>query len=413
MCTTTGKGKIHTPILPNESTFDLQSHTGLRGLCALWVVLFHNFLWGSYGNIINLYASVAMPIFFILSGFSLSIFYGSKINNNNDFKKNFYRNRFARIYPMYILTLIVMLPLKFTDFGGPKIFVDGSVAQWISQIITNILLVNRWLWPLKLSYPINGPSWFVSVLWFQYMIFPYSIKCYRSINRKILSIAHHIILTVFISTFLMRKMNFVAATMTIISPGFLMFHTGMLCGFWCEDKIIEIKGKQNDSNFSHRFQMKWAKYADISSILLFSWVFVSTILKGAFEINYKANFVIQIYGTPLMIVMIISLTLDGGKSRIGKLCRLDVFQFLGKISMSLYLIHFPIMQYFCLILRYAAPNLLTLTDHRPMVMPNGTMPWWGVFIMVPISVLAAYLLEHYVETPCRKFIKIQRKINED
>ena len=351
--------------------------------------------------------SVAMPIFFILSGFSLSVIYGSQ--NEEDFnKKNFYRNRFARIYPTYFLTLLLALPLKFTDFGGPEKYLDSNTTKWIITIITNILLIDVWF----LTIPINGPSWFVSILWFQYMIFPCTIKCYRHIKRRILCmIFPHVIGTMVLSTILYILVNFPAATMNIISPGFFMFHTGILCGLWCKEKTIEIY-QNNDTDVRNKFQMKWAIYADISTSILFLWSSISTLLQAIFRIKYKANFFIQIYGIPLMIIMIISLTLDGGKSRMSKICRHDKMQFLGRISMSLYLIHYPLIQYFCVILQCVAPNLLELTEYENKLMVGGTMPFWGIFIMVPISLLAAYVLERFIETPCRNFLRSNKRPND-
>ena len=366
---------------------DLESHLGLRGLCALWVLLFHNFNLGSHGNVINLNGSTAMPIFFILSGFSLSAIY--RPINDKEFKKSeFYRNRFARIYPVYILTLLFSLPLKFTDFTHTKIWNEDSISKLTLTIIANMNLVHMWVFPHLPN--INGPSWFVSILWFQYVIFPLSIKYYKKIKRTILCIAIHVILVALISTFLLTKFNFVVATMNIISPSFLMFHTGILAGLWCEEKTNEMEQKSNDER--NKINMQWSKYADISALLLFSWVFISTILQAVFRIRYRANFIIQIYGTPLMIIVIISLTLDGGKSRIAKLCKLNTSIFLGKISMSLYLVHHTLTLYFCLILQYIAPDLLQLTAYTSRLLNGSTMPWWGIFIMVPISLAAACFL---------------------
>ena len=168
--------------LHNACTVDLESHNGLRGLCALWVVFFHNFHLGSYGDIIMLNGSVAMPIFFILSGFSLSVTYGS--HNLEDFdKNNFYRNRFARIFPVYIATSILALPLLFTDFGL-KSFKDSNGITWVLTALTNILLVNMWILPLLTSFSIRAPSWFASVLW-DYLVLSFSVEHFNHADNNI------------------------------------------------------------------------------------------------------------------------------------------------------------------------------------------------------------------------------------
>ena len=264
-----------------------------------------------------------------------------------------------------------------------------------------------WILPLPTSFSINGPAWFVSVLWFQYMIFPYSIEYFKHAENKIFYMVIHVILTAFLSTAIFfTTLNFRLATMNLISPGFLMFHTGILCGCWCEEKTAEMKQSRSLSN---KNQMKWSVYADISTSLLFSWTFLSTILQACCGIRYKASFIIQIYGTPLMIMMIISLALDGGRSRIAKICRLDALQFLGKISMSLYFVHYLLIQYFCFILQFISPKLLHLSNHKLKWIRFGSMPWWGVFITVPVSILIGYLLEQFVETPCRNLLRTKKR----
>jgi peptidoglycan/LPS O-acetylase OafA/YrhL len=49
------------------------AHTGMRGLLAMWLVIFHCLL---YSLNWNLYGSALMPVFFLLSGYSLAIGYG-------------------------------------------------------------------------------------------------------------------------------------------------------------------------------------------------------------------------------------------------------------------------------------------------------------------------------------------------
>lgn len=45
---------------------------GLRGVAAVWIVLFHSFHYSKI-NYINLQGSTLMPLFFLLSGFTLTI----------------------------------------------------------------------------------------------------------------------------------------------------------------------------------------------------------------------------------------------------------------------------------------------------------------------------------------------------
>ena len=62
----------------NSDRVDKGSLNGLRGIFAFHVMVFHAcmFLGGGTWPKINLYANIDMPLFFLLSGFSLVLAYG-------------------------------------------------------------------------------------------------------------------------------------------------------------------------------------------------------------------------------------------------------------------------------------------------------------------------------------------------
>merc|ERR1719491_2583259 len=97
-----------------RSHVNMKSHEGLRGLCCLWVLLFHCVEFTSKRTLIHLNGSVAMTVFFLLSGFSLGAVHGPKENMD---KLKFYRKRFLRTYPVHFITTFACLGLIFTDFG--------------------------------------------------------------------------------------------------------------------------------------------------------------------------------------------------------------------------------------------------------------------------------------------------------
>jgi peptidoglycan/LPS O-acetylase OafA/YrhL len=70
------------------------------------------------------------------------------------------------------------------------------------------------------------------------------------------------------------------------------------------------------------------------------------------------------------------------------------FLFLGRISLALYLIHEPIIQY----VAWAARPAQAWSSNMPM-------PLWGIAIVLPVSLVLATLLERTIETPARNFIR--------
>src|ERR1700744_4959496 len=82
---------------------DIPALTGLRGVAALWVVLFHMELETPIPIIEKGYLGV--DIFFILSGFILMHVYADRKEFNYN---EFVRARLARIYPLHMLSLVVL-----------------------------------------------------------------------------------------------------------------------------------------------------------------------------------------------------------------------------------------------------------------------------------------------------------------
>ena len=115
---------------------------GLRGLFAFHVMAFHAciFMTGGVEPVVNLYAQVDMPLFFLLSGFCLALAYGKTPWNGStrccfgcktttsdgvDLENpdqeikifnswEFYKKRFIRILPLHYLGhILVIMVWKF------------------------------------------------------------------------------------------------------------------------------------------------------------------------------------------------------------------------------------------------------------------------------------------------------------
>jgi len=396
---------------------DMESHNGLRGFCCLWVLIFHSVNFGSYGNIVDLNGSVAMPIFFILSGFSLGVVYGKKDKVD---KLTFYRNRFVRIYPVYVLTTMLAFGLYWTNFGyiGLEIVYNVPVYDWAKMWGINLLLINFWLVGLPINYiPINPPAWFVSVLWFQYAVFPYTLPVMKRIKNRCTWIAAFYLIPCIVSPYIYLSTNLLYyGTMNVFSPGFCMFHAGILCGLWAEEENSRIcNGKSsvdisltdgsNDYNNNKDVRestSKWARRTDFSASLFFGYLCISSIFTF-FGHGVNTEFWFQIYGSFLSLFFIVSLTLDGGKSGFGKLCRLPILMWTNKVGMSVYLVHEPIIRWTCVIVEKFTPSQFHITGYYPMF--GGAMPYWGIFITVPVSLIVGAALEKFVAVPCRKMGK--------
>jgi peptidoglycan/LPS O-acetylase OafA/YrhL len=116
---------------------DIPSLTGLRGLAAWLVVLAHTSSYFTadlpavleYG--IRVGANLGMTIFFVLSGFVIHYNYGGSIRSEGaPAVRAFLNARFARLYPLYALALLVLIALF------PFVLNEEAFAIWVWRYLT-------------------------------------------------------------------------------------------------------------------------------------------------------------------------------------------------------------------------------------------------------------------------------------
>ncbi len=144
----------------------LQSLTGLRGIAALAVVIFH-VTYGIFGAatdtgwpLIPRRGYLAVDLFFILSGFVLAHVYGEEFAQRLDGRRfgQFLWARLARIYPIHLLTLVILL----LSYG------QSSAYSGHAFVFNLLLLQGPWLQYANW----NDPSWSISAEWHAYILFP-------------------------------------------------------------------------------------------------------------------------------------------------------------------------------------------------------------------------------------------------
>lgn len=162
----------------------LEALTGLRFFAALHVVLHH------YLITVPAYRQSAPPfvlrlmdagpaavtLFFVLSGFLLSYNYLQADGELRADKREFWAARFARLYPVYFLGIVVYAPIAITRYfsgtGLSVVDVGPGPAFWVSGVLT-LFMLQAWT-VVFLAW--NGPCWSVSAEAFFYLIFPRSAR---------------------------------------------------------------------------------------------------------------------------------------------------------------------------------------------------------------------------------------------
>ncbi|HEX4757887.1 MAG TPA: acyltransferase [Terracidiphilus sp.] len=107
---------------------------GLRGLAILWVVLYHCHprLEGTWIYYASLWGWAGVVLFFALSGFLITSILLTTRDTPRYFH-NFHARRALRIWPVYILVL-VMVYLNAPWFIGPSVWGAIKTAPWLAYI---------------------------------------------------------------------------------------------------------------------------------------------------------------------------------------------------------------------------------------------------------------------------------------
>jgi len=200
----------------NNSPFKPKKHVALaeagRGFAAFYVLIFHIikftelretlpketiqyyvvYTLGSYGH-------EAVLFFFLLSGFS--IHYSSLDRSLNTSKGliNYYYLRFRRIYPIYLLAIVLTLSLLFLGYYlFPSPFEKEIKELTVPVTFYNLIfLADRFYIEgiISRTIPINGPLWSLSYEVVYYFVYP----LYWMLNKRygqILTLAVCIVISI-------------------------------------------------------------------------------------------------------------------------------------------------------------------------------------------------------------------------
>jgi peptidoglycan/LPS O-acetylase OafA/YrhL len=156
----------------------LNALTGLRCFAAINIVLFHfsNPQWfGFMAPVVNAgFASVSF--FILLSGFVLAYNYAGRARAGELDRVRFWKARFTRLYPIYLLSLLLswrMLPVEFAS--------HTHAIFWTGMVLTPLLLQG---WIPAVATFLNTPAWTMSAECSYYMIFPWLAKWKQPLKVK-------------------------------------------------------------------------------------------------------------------------------------------------------------------------------------------------------------------------------------
>ena len=315
---------------------------GLRIFMIGFVVLAHfEFLQEySYGNFYYTYvrnATLAVDYFFMLSGFG--ILYG---HINKDEKKAtvkgsiiFAINKIKNIYPLYVFSLVVSVP--YILFSRRHVNLVDNIECTAKEFAICLTLLQSGTLTQSLSHAINGVSWFLSTLFICYMICPIAVN---HILKRLKNIV--------------RCILYLGVIIGIVSV-LTYFFTDLDGRFFVRGRIIDDLAKGSpyircwyviigmviariEVFLKYRINVS-RKTGTIMEIICVSVALLWTIFRNSFDfVVGKRPVDIIICGTLLLIISL-------GYGEVSDFLARPRLAKIGRNSMYIFLLHYPIRHY--------------------------------------------------------------------
>jgi len=352
----------------------LDQITFTRFIAALTVVFFHYGQSVFPANIPFLFENVtagpiAVGYFYVLSGFIMAIAYykPDKSNQKAISKKKYWLARFARIYPVYLLALLLIVGAKYKD-----------LAQNWETLPLHLLLLQSWV-P---GYPItlNTPGWSLSVEAFFYMCFPFLLIWVYKAGTKPLTI-FTVILWIVTQVVLLTQLNSSSYAPKTDLHDLIYYYplmhlnsfvAGLLVGIYLKKNADKVQASNNTLwlilSFALIFILIWSR-PHLESLLGFKIAFTNGLLAPAF----------------LWFIVLLA----RHKGTITKVLSYSWLVLLGEASYSLYILQKPIHGIYD---KLVVPRLaLSETLH--------------FYIFLVLLIVISILSFKYFETPLRKRLR--------
>ena len=294
-----------------------------------------------------------MEIFWVLSGFIFFTKYLSRIQNKSITGRDFFFLRFSRLYPLHLMSLCLVAILQILYFSTYKTYFAYQQNHPFDFLL-NLFMANSWGTKARLSF--NVPIWSVSAEVLIYFLFFIHIRKAKNIELWML------ILTV-LSVFLM------------LLPGESWPPLSCLLYFYLGGAVCYSR-----SFFIRKNQLLFSRNLAILMLIGFPIISWKMGLQG--DRHFWQFFLV--FWTPILVYLASSF------ESFRKFT--NVSSFLGNLTYSAYLIHFPIQIIFVVIARKIF----------------GYVPLYNLFFMlvwVLVTFGCSFFIFQKFEVPCQRMLR--------
>ena len=360
----------------NSAVKHLHALTGIRYFAALYVAIYHFVPVQSLPPIVQTLCKagfMGVSLFFILSGFIMYYNYARKADGLS--KRSYWIVRFARIYPIYAIAMLISMPGFAKEAFGSigKIF----SPEFVPHFLARFLVVHSWF--PQFSERWNTPSWSLACEAFFYFLFPFIIPLAVRWSRVqtlaiyaaccVLALASPLIAEV-------GQLEHASAAFKFLYYSPLMHLPQFVAGIALARIFVE-------------------RYVVIEKYALPSF-FSAVLVIFALAIVFKEHTIFTQCGVMIVPFSVVILSLASGENLISNFFASNTMQLLGDASYSLYILHSPIHGFMQKVMPVLDAKTGSLSAALFIYLPTITL----------ISVAAYYVVEKPARTAIRKWAKV-------
>lgn len=294
-----------------------------------------------------------VSFFFMLSGFVLSLAYGTKVANGTFRTRPFLFRQLLKFYPLHLLMLVA-----FVVFDAHL----GKFYDW-QHLLPSIFLLQSWI-PLDEYYFVaNGSSWFLCDILFFYLVFSCSFRLLNRLSVLRLAIFGMVLLLLYI---------ILAYSIPLWTVNSILYASPLtrLADFGIGILLCRMYRSEACAVIGRRMESSSDAIKTVCEMLLVVWMVMSFFAYESLSLRLRCAALFWLFIPPVILYFSVSDRCGGVLTR---LLRHPVLLWLGGISLEIYLMHM-------LVLRGVNSMLLSAGVSRALVIIVI-----GLAVMVPVA----------------------------
>ena len=313
-----------------------------------------------------------VSFFFILSGFILSYAYGGKVLAGTFGHRQFLKKQLSKFYPLHVVLFFAMVLL------------DARLGHFYSwdKLAANLLLLQSWVPCDDFYFVANGLSWFLSDVVFFYLVFP-------MVFRLLVNIPVGRLLRGAVATLLLYTCLAASIPENMINPILYAAPWTRLLDFSIGILLFRMYTSEGSKTFD-----AWLGRQSSAAVTLMELAFVLAVVASFFvygqsSLRFRCA---ALFWFVLPAVLYFFVAADKRAGGISVMLHSSPMQWLGNISLEIYLTHWAFMR-----VLYSALGALGVDE-------EGRLSPLVLGLTLCLIVLVSYLTKRCFVDPVYSFL---------